>query len=193
MAAAAKVFAKKGFHGAAVDDVADAAGLTKGAVYSNFRTKEKLFLSLLEEQSSTHHDAIQTILDSHSEATPRRNAVVDYMVNAVTDRTWSVLGMEFVLYSSRNPALRRALADRERAARAATLELLRQDWSDNGVTPIISEDEAVKLVDALVAGIAIKRLVDPTEYSRESVANLVRFQLSAIVGPSDESSPHRST
>ena len=46
--AAAQVFAERGFHGASLDEVAAAAGFTKGAVYSNFKNKEDLFLALLE-------------------------------------------------------------------------------------------------------------------------------------------------
>ena len=46
--AAAQVLAERGFHGASLDEVAAAAGFTKGAVYSNFKNKEDLFLALLE-------------------------------------------------------------------------------------------------------------------------------------------------
>src|SRR5271165_3909467 len=45
--AAAQVFAERGFHGTSLDEVAAAAGFSKGAVYSNFRNKEDLFLALL--------------------------------------------------------------------------------------------------------------------------------------------------
>src|SRR5438105_15844263 len=46
--AAAEVFARRGFHGASVEEVADVAGYTKGAVYSNFASKDELFLAVLE-------------------------------------------------------------------------------------------------------------------------------------------------
>ena len=49
--AAAIVFARKGFHGATLDEVAKLAGFTKGAVYSNFKSKDDLFLALLEQKS----------------------------------------------------------------------------------------------------------------------------------------------
>src|SRR6266568_6891513 len=46
--AAAKVFAEKGFAATSLDEVADTAGLTKGAVYSNFENKEDLVRAVLE-------------------------------------------------------------------------------------------------------------------------------------------------
>ena len=48
--AAAIVFAQKGFHAATLDEVAAAAGFTKGAVYSNFKSKDDLFLALFDDR-----------------------------------------------------------------------------------------------------------------------------------------------
>src|SRR5687767_15901928 len=48
--AAARVFARRGFHGASVEAVSEEAGFSTGAVYSNFESKEELFLSLYEER-----------------------------------------------------------------------------------------------------------------------------------------------
>ena len=48
--AAAVVFARDGFHGASLDDVAATAGFTKGAVYSNFKSKEDLFLAVFDDR-----------------------------------------------------------------------------------------------------------------------------------------------
>ena len=52
--AAARVFARRGFHNASVNDVAAEAGYTSGAVYSNFRNKDELFVAAFE-----HHVARQ--------------------------------------------------------------------------------------------------------------------------------------
>ena len=48
--AAAIVFARDGFHGATLDAIASYAGFTKGAVYSNFKSKDDLFLALLDDR-----------------------------------------------------------------------------------------------------------------------------------------------
>src|SRR5689334_23549773 len=44
---ARRLFEERGFHGASLDDIADEAGYTKGAVYSNFASKDELFLAVL--------------------------------------------------------------------------------------------------------------------------------------------------
>ncbi len=69
--AAAQVFAERGFHGASLDEVAAAAGFTKGAVYSNFKNKEDLFLALLESLQEQEMDALHATLEA-SDVPPRR-------------------------------------------------------------------------------------------------------------------------
>ena len=49
--AAEKVFVDRGFHAASVDEVAEEAGYSKGAVYSNFENKDELFLAVLERRT----------------------------------------------------------------------------------------------------------------------------------------------
>ena len=60
--AAAVVFARDGFHGASLDDVAATAGFTKGAVYSNFKSKEDLFLALFDDRLVREAADMQQVL-----------------------------------------------------------------------------------------------------------------------------------
>ena len=61
--AAAQVFAERGFHAATLDEVAAAAGFTKGAVYSNFKNKEDLFLALLEDAYAREMTALRATIE----------------------------------------------------------------------------------------------------------------------------------
>lgn len=58
LAVALEVFAREGFHGTAMNDVADAAGVTKPVLYQHFRSKRELYLALLEEVGGRLRDAI---------------------------------------------------------------------------------------------------------------------------------------
>src|SRR5436190_10521639 len=62
--AAAIVFTKNGFHGSTLDEVAAMAGFTKGAVYSNFKSKDDLFLALLDERIDRQFAVTSEVLDS---------------------------------------------------------------------------------------------------------------------------------
>lgn len=55
---ALEVFASRGFHTTSMDDVAEAAGVTKPVLYQHFRSKRALYLELLDEVGSQLRDAI---------------------------------------------------------------------------------------------------------------------------------------
>src|SRR5579862_5698159 len=61
--AAEQVFSERGFHGATLDEVAAVAGFTKGAVYSNFQSKDDLFLALLEARYQSGMASVRALLD----------------------------------------------------------------------------------------------------------------------------------
>src|SRR6266513_667235 len=62
--AAAMVFARDGFQGSSQDEIAATAGFTKGAVYSNFKSKDDLFLAVLDERFERGRAAIRGVLDT---------------------------------------------------------------------------------------------------------------------------------
>jgi AcrR family transcriptional regulator len=67
---AQEAFAGAGFHGTSMDDIADAAGVTKPVLYQHFPSKRDLYLELLEDVGRQLLEAITT---ATSEATtPRR-------------------------------------------------------------------------------------------------------------------------
>ena len=111
LAAAAEVFAEQGFHGASLDEVAAVAGFTKGAVYSNFKNKEDLFLALFKANYEQEMQALRTTLED-SEAPPE-SRISDF-VSLIRDETlrtrnMGLLYQEFWLYAARNPAAREQL------------------------------------------------------------------------------------
>src|SRR5437667_6210594 len=60
---AAELFAKRGFHAASLDDIAEAAGFTRGAIYSNFESKEELFFAVLERHVNTGLQAFARLME----------------------------------------------------------------------------------------------------------------------------------
>src|SRR5580658_1804726 len=105
--AAAEVFAERGFHGASLDQVAAVAGFTKGAVYSNFKNKEDLFLALLESIQQREMDALHATLEGSDVLPEARLPDFVGLIRAQTTElgaNWNTLYLEFVLYAMRNPA-----------------------------------------------------------------------------------------
>ncbi|MEB0001031.1 MULTISPECIES: helix-turn-helix domain-containing protein [unclassified Cryobacterium] len=120
--AAAQVFSARGFEGASVGDVAAAAGYTKGAIYSHFGSKSKLFLSLARERvlcPGTHGDADDSgtpcqAADSQTDLIADGPDLFDETSSrfaASADDPETLLALEVLAYAVRHPEARPELAD----------------------------------------------------------------------------------
>src|SRR6476620_3512679 len=105
--AARSVFLRRGFHGASLDEIAEEAGYTKGAVYSNFAGKDDLYLALLD----AHYDRrvaayVELLLDQPTFEDAIR-AVGSFMVESdAQDPDWLPTLAEFVAHAARVESLR---------------------------------------------------------------------------------------
>src|SRR4051812_13705478 len=64
LAAALRVFARRGYREAGVDEIAAAAGYSKGALYWHFSSKEDLLLALVEERVDAPMRTLVALLES---------------------------------------------------------------------------------------------------------------------------------
>lgn len=161
LAAAAEVFARHGYHGTSVDMVAEAAGYTKGAVYSNFASKEDLFLALLEARLEDTLGSVQEVMD---EVAPEERAAAfgqrrDHL--AQWEPQWFLLEAEFELYAARNPAVRERVAQRQRRTRELVEATLRQHVADLGLEPAYPLEKLVRLIIATGDGLSLMALNNP--------------------------------
>ena len=107
LAAAARVFAAQGYEGAAVGDIASAAGYTKGAVYANFGSKSDLFVALAREQVlCTARPGARG--DAGAQAEPLVEQLVAGMA-AAPDGPEVLLTLEVLAYAVRHPEARDVL------------------------------------------------------------------------------------
>jgi AcrR family transcriptional regulator len=160
--AAAAVFARKGFTGASLDDVAEEAGLTKGAVYSNFDSKEDLVTTLIEERLDRPELGIADVVDPAGSRVDQAAQAGDlYMSRFNTDRESFLLGFEFSLHLARNPHLVQRFNQRYRDLRASTADLIESNAAEVGIELPMSKDELATVLLALGAGLTLDRLVDP--------------------------------
>lgn len=159
--AAAEVFAKHGYHGTSVDMVAEAAGYTKGAVYSNFSSKEELFLALLEERREATIADVQAVMDESAPA-DRAQAFGDRRERlAQWSPEWFLLEAEFELYAARHPEVRERIAERQAATRAVVEKAVERHVNDLDLEPTYPLDELAKLVVAVGDGLSLMALNNP--------------------------------
>jgi AcrR family transcriptional regulator len=181
--AAARVFAERGFHGASLDQVAAAAGFTKGAVYSNFKNKEDLFLALLEANQQREMDALHATIDASDVPPEARLSDFAHLIgNQSTDlgENWTILYQEFSLYAMRNATAREKLARFEAVTIEKVAELIRNEQARQGLTPE-QTDHVARLIVALMNGIGIMRALNPDAVDNDFLETAMAFLARALV------------
>lgn len=186
LAAAAQVFAERGFHGATLDEVAAVAGFTKGAVYSNFKSKDDLFLAVLE---SRYESGIQSLLvfletvEGPPQAADFLGRIAGELDEAASEQ-WGALYQEFLVYAMRNPEARQKLADLERADVEAIAALIDAERLKHGIQDVHSAEHAARFVVALMRGLLTMRLIEAGAVNESLIAAILDYLERAMAGGS---------
>jgi AcrR family transcriptional regulator len=173
--AAADVFNRLGYHGASLEAVAEAAGYTKGAVYSNFASKAELFVALAERRgvSSGLEETTKAFL-----AMPMRD-FIDGMGEMLRDQAareeaWDVLTVELWLAAMRDPSLRTVVAHDYREMREELGPLIERKLAEEGITTPFSAAELGSLVSALGSGLILQYYLEPEAVDPDLLSRALR-------------------
>jgi AcrR family transcriptional regulator len=194
--AAAVVFAKNGFHGSTLDEVAATAGFTKGAVYSNFKSKEDLFLALLDERISREFAVFSDVLeqgrleDEGAGQLPRVRGLLHGLEGMTGGDAWTMLYLEFVLYARRNPEARAKLTAIARRERELAQKLIENEYAAIGEEPTFSTREMAAVSVAVFNGLGLERLIDPDAVTETTFDTMLGVLFDAI-GTEDTTSGAR--
>jgi AcrR family transcriptional regulator len=158
---AAKLICRKGITEASVEDISTDAGYTKGAFYANFKSKEEMFLVMLDEAYAAELERLEAHLRGEAHVEEVRRSAEDFIRFIRSDPEWPRLYFEFVVYGARNPEFRAELATRNRAMRQRIAQLIRRWTADlPGEPPFPFEDIAMMLF-CLADGFLVQQLVGP--------------------------------
>jgi len=146
-------FFRDGYHATSLDDIADEAGYTKGAVYGTFKSKAGLFLALFDEVVERRVEEIRRLLAPHEDGAAKVAALAAQPVDE-RNTQFLLLAIEFWVHAARDPALLDAFADAYRRLRHRLAELAPADGA--------FDDQRWAIVTlALSNGLALERLIDP--------------------------------
>jgi AcrR family transcriptional regulator len=181
--AATRVFARRGFHGASLDEIAREAGATTGAIYSNFSGKEDLFLALFEEHVASQNRKYREIFTRGRNLEEQsRGGADDWMAFLQDEPDSFPLMIEFWSYAIRDPKLRYRYATRLAAFRQTFAELIEQGASDLGVE--LPEGFAVRMgtvINALGNGLALEKLADPEAVPDDLLGSTIALIFEALL------------
>jgi len=176
LAAAATLFARRGFAGASIEEIAETAGFSRGAFHANFKSKDDLFLTLVE----THIKAMtaeihQLVAASTSADETLQNLRKAYSCYSGTDRDAFLLLTEAQLYAMRNPSFGKKLSmllgliHNELTASIASIKEQMKS------TDPVSAEQLVFMGFAFSHGMTLHSLMDPERYTESLVSESTRI------------------
>lgn len=175
ISAAERLFIERGFHATSVDEIAFEAGYTKGAVYSNFESKEDLFFAVYERRVDRVVADYEQILREDGPVIGTERMVTEAARRRGREDGWLAVFFEFWAHVVRRPELR------ERFARihARVLEPL------IGATERVVEERGIELpvdargytvaIYAMTIGLSLERLTQPNVVDAMLAPRMTRF------------------
>lgn len=181
--AALEVFARRGYRHAGVDEIADAAGYSKGALYWHFSGKEELLQTLLEERIDAPMRAMVELLES---AAPDRDMSVEAsreFARRLSDQREAVLlEREYWTLAIRDPELRTRYAERQTQLRRAMARALEARARHLGTPDLpMPADDVARVVMTVIGGLAVDDLVEPGSVRPELLGETLALIYAGLV------------
>lgn len=180
--AARRIFARDGFELARLEDIAAAAGKTRGAFYAHFRDKEDVFFAIFEEDMARDQERILLPLSAATSREERVEVLVQHLATLLSDRRRMLLNLEFKAYAIRHPHRQKRLV----ALISAMCLCCAETGIDYLVPELRHQDPAIKRAQAaqfgaLVDGLAINHLFDPASLDLNQILCRLRAGVEAIL------------
>jgi AcrR family transcriptional regulator len=189
LASALVEFAREGFGGASVEEIAEEAGFSTGAVYSAFGGKQELFFAVLDRCLEEERSELGEIFGREEPLEARISAVGRWKPGPLeSEEQWRKLATEFWLHAVRDPRARELLAERQRRQRAAAAQLLEGTYRERGRRPPVDAGLLADAVIGMQIGMAMRAIVDPEAVPDGSYARV----LGILLGTSDASEERSS-
>lgn len=185
--AAYAVFARRGYGGAAVDEILAEAGVSKGAFYHHFPSKEAVFQALLAERARRCTEAMAAAVVGEAPLPENVRNILRAGWKVLTDDpVWANIQMEFWVHATREPWAREAMSDSFRQCRQFLATALAAAQQRGAVRPQVDPEAAARLILALSDGVVVQWQIQPDEVQLdnliESMADMITLFLTC---PSD--------
>ncbi|AUH68711.1 MULTISPECIES: TetR/AcrR family transcriptional regulator [Gordonia] len=171
LATARTQFLDAGYAATSLDAIAEAAGFSKGAVYSNFKDKPTLCRAVLEDIHGEKLNELRGIVEQSTDLHGMLDAFAAWVRRTIGDVEWTMLEMEFAVLSRHHPeqkAMIVSLREDARDALAGLLETVLGDFSPlidqaaaDTSNPVPTRDEIADLILSTGIGLGIQRAIDP--------------------------------
>jgi AcrR family transcriptional regulator len=182
--AAAKVFVKQGFQGASVEEICEQAGYSRGAFYSNFETKEQMFVELLHDRVYDEFRSVVEQVPTDIAPADRIRWVAEHLREGYSrpPEDWIFsLWLECLAHAARHPEFRSLAATFWSGTRQMGAAGISAAYEEMGKEPPVEPKHISTAMTALDIGLAVQHLVDPDEVPVELYPRLYELLFVPLV------------
>jgi AcrR family transcriptional regulator len=181
--AAEACFVSRGFHASSVDEVAERAGYTKGAVYSNFASKEDLFFAVYERRVEQVLTEVAPGLRQLGAERAFDQLATGAMHRRDPDDGWRAVFFEFWAHVVRHPELRERFAAIHARFLEPLADAVQQLAEDRGLTlpSDVTASQVAAAWNAMQVGLNLERLTQPQTVDRALARRMGRLLLDAVL------------
>jgi TetR/AcrR family transcriptional regulator, transcriptional repressor of aconitase len=154
---AAQLFARGGYEGASVDLIAESAGYSKGAFYSNFESKEAIFLELLDAHKQREIEALTQLLAREIPASELLSLIRNFGTAHGSDFDLGLLSAEFQLQACRDKTFAKTYAKLHRTHRDTLAGLITKLFAKLDRTPPTSAEDLADILMGLTTGLSLQQ------------------------------------
>ena len=169
-----KHFLRYGLGGAVAEKIAEDAGYSRGALYSNFDGKEELFVAVIREEQANRLDFFRSLLEDEPSPKKRLEKFRDALADLVTDHDWIVLRAEFEVGALRSEPIRKSFVEAHRQQLRDGSELFRDLLRSPDLTSRLTPDEFMMVMTNLAHGLAVTQRILGTELSQKNTRSLIQ-------------------
>ncbi len=176
---AERLFSRDGIGETSIEDIAENAGYSRGAFYSNFEDKDALVLRLLGRQQDLSIDETNAIAEVATDPAKLLEQLLAWSRKPRGSRAG--IDIEYVLYASRRAEGRPKLKDLSDRLLAQHAHLVGLQHSMRDIEMPIEPEDAAKIMLGLDEGFALLRLCDPDNFPHTLWADTIAFLDEAVV------------
>jgi AcrR family transcriptional regulator len=177
-----KLFSKVGIDAASLEEVAETAGYSRGAFYSNFASKDELIVAVLEREIRTATQSLDAVFAQDMPPRERLAVIRSIYINSGGDIDDAMFWMGIRLYAVRNPEVRPKIAERLRSYYAEVAGYIRRMYEELGTEPPAPPELIVVSLFAQAHGLALSLMVDPDLISVEQVQQALGIYFDRSIG-----------
>jgi AcrR family transcriptional regulator len=184
LSSALEVFEARGYAESSLEEIAERAGHTRKAIYSNFSGKDELLLEIMERRFQSHIERIEELLNE--ETSPERKTLdvgslfADYLSQ---ERAWRKLFHEFCSVASRDEKIGSRFRACYRARKQIIVRLVESEVGRRGIELTAPTERLVMGVFALFTGLSVEKMIDPEEVDEALFGEMLGLLAISVIVP----------